>query len=1289
MSYFKDIEFLQQQQQKKPKIINQPIKQEKPKKGALQSFKDEFVLQNTITSTLNNALSNNIEDQEEDINYDIGGKIIGTKYEPYADSFIGKVYNDAQFNNISTKIDRELELRENNDPVWGTVGAIAGGVLDPINLIPIGGTAYKTFKTGKTLKGAIRGAEIGAISEAATETILQSQQETRTMEESVINVAGGVVLGGLVGGLAGKFSKTEFEELSQRLEKDLQKSDDDFVPLTMQERETTLEQETIAGGVGTKGLVKSTAFINPVLRTFENSPSLKARKTLPKLVRNNVFLTKNEEGIRTDASAEIAIKKYDAGLGTAIEGAINNYKQYAKQKGVGGGKRFFNIGIDKFYDEVSLAMIRGDKSDIPEVEATARLFRKEVFDPLKEEAIEQGLLPRDVKVETATSYLMRKYNTEKIISQEKDFKNLIRKGAKERLIPQLQGKLRKKEEAIISQVGEINIRIAEIEDKISKTKKAKLQEARKGAKKNFTDDELLNYLKFYKEAKKTLRTVKPKSILQYLRQNGGVYDDRGELANMGITNKTHIGLLRKQAISTNTIKNENGEIQKINKDITLDSATQRLWENGYFPEHIERPEINDLLEAIDDELAGNSRFSEFDMEKVLELEDANNFLQEIDELGIDIDKIIEAEKIGKSGGVEQVDIKTEKTDLITSKITTKTIKKQLSNSIAKHELFKLKAKKQRLEKLFEDQKSKNQILFGKQIDDTKLKDIDSQIAKATDPEELARLQNFRSVIEKGLQDVKSGFAGEEFIDDIVNSVYDKIRGVERKGGASMPYDIAIGVRGPAKERVLTFVTDEELRPFLDTDITRIAKSYTRTLATDVEIKRRFGDVNLETQIREINEEYTELRKKAKTEKELQKLNKQEKEDIKTIETLRDVLRGQYRSSDPDGIFTKGTQAVRTLNYMTKLGGVVFSSIADITRHNTVHGLNRVFGKGLKTLITNVKAVKLSAKDAGLTGQYKENILGQRTAVMADLNNPYNRDSKFSVMMDYFAENFSKLNGLNYWNNYQKGFASMLTQERLITNIRNFDNIKKKERTYMAFLGIDKDNISILQDQIKKHSFDEKGFPIANLEKWGNRDALRLYQNALNMDVERTIVTKGVGDVPLFMNTEVGKTIMQFKSFSLAAHQQVLIAGLQQKDAAAVLGFTSAIAAGMLVYYLKSVAAGREISDDPEVWITEGLDRSGLIPVIMEVNGVMDKVGLGAGSLLTDKPLSRFQSRNLAGTLAGPSFGLVNDAGVILSMISRGEISESDARTIRRNIPLQNITYLRKIFDELEQALITK
>ena len=1246
MSYFKDIEFLQQQQQKKPKIINQPIKQEEPKKGALQSFKDEFVLQNTITSTLNNALSNNIEDQEEDMNYDLGGKIIGTKYEPYADSFIGQVYNDAQFNNIAAKIDRELELRENNDPVWGTVGAIAGGVLDPINLIPIGGAAYKTFKTGKTLKGAIRGAEIGAVTEATTETILQSQQETRTMEESVINVAGGVVLGGLVGGLAGKFSKTEFEELSQRLEKDLQKPDDDFIPLTMQERETTLEQETIAGGAGIKGLVKSTAFINPVLRTFENSPSLKVRKTLPKLVRNNVFLTKNEEGIRTDASAEIAIKKYDAGLGTAIEGAVNNYKQYAKQKGVGGGKRFFNIGIDKFYDEVSLAMIRGDKSDIPEVEATARLFRKEVFDPLKEEAIEQGLLPRDVKVETATSYLMRKYNTEKIISQEKDFKDLIRKGAKERLIPQLQGKLRKKEEAIISQVGEVNTRIVEIESKFAGVEPEKL------------DADLEDVIKRYKEAKKIIKTTRPKPLLQFIRENGGIYDDRGELASMGITNKSHPFLLRKNR----TIKFKDNNI-----DVDFDTVANKAWENGYFPEYIERPEINDLLEAIDDELRGSARYSEAELEKLDEVNYANQFFEEINQRGLDIDEILERQKAGKLNNQD----------------------KQIIDSLTKKELDFLKQKKQRLEKLFEDQKSKNQILFGKQIDDTKLRDIDAQIAKATDPEELARLQNFRSVIEKGLQDIKSGFAGEEFIDDIVNSVYDKIRGVERKGGASMPYDIAIGVRGPAKERVLTFVTDEELRPFLDTDITRIAKSYTRTLATDVEIKRRFGDVNLETQIREIREEYTELREKAKSEKELQKLNKQEKEDIKTIETLRDVLRGQYRSTDPDGIFTKGAQAVRTLNYMTKLGGVVFSSIADIARHNTVHGLNRVFGKGLKTLITNTKAVRLSAKDAGFTGQYKENVLGQRTAVTADLNNPYNSDSKFSIMMDYFAENFSKLNGLNYWNNYQKGFASMLTQERLITNIRNFDNIKKKERTYMAFLGIDKDNISILQDQIKKHSFDEKGFPIANLEKWGNKDALRLYQDALNMDVERTIVTKGIGDVPLFMNHELGKTIMQFRSFSLAAHQQVLIAGLQQKDAAAVLGFTSAIAAGMLVYYLKSVAAGREISDDPKVWVAEGWDKSGLTSVIMEVNGIMDKVGLGAGSLLSDKPLSRFQSRNLAGAIFGPSSGLVNDMGVILSMIKRGEISESDARTIRRNIPLQNITYLRKIFDELEQALITK
>jgi len=75
---------------------------------------------------------------------------------------------------------------------------------------------------------------------------------------------------------------------------------------------------------------------------------------------------------------------------------------------------------------------------------------------------------------------------------------------------------------------------------------------------------------------------------------------------------------------------------------------------------------------------------------------------------------------------------------------------------------------------------------------------------------------------------------------------------------------------------------------------------------------------------------------------------------------------------------------------------------------------------------------------------------------------------------------------------------------------------------------------------------------------------------------------------------------KFKSFAFAAHQQITIARLQQRDAAALSGTVTQIILGMMVYYLKVKGQGKEPSDDPAVWWIEGLDRSGIMPVIMEM-----------------------------------------------------------------------------------------
>ena len=66
--------------------------------------------------------------------------------------------------------------------------------------------------------------------------------------------------------------------------------------------------------------------------------------------------------------------------------------------------------------------------------------------------------------------------------------------------------------------------------------------------------------------------------------------------------------------------------------------------------------------------------------------------------------------------------------------------------------------------------------------------------------------------------------------------------------------------------------------------------------------------------------------------------------------------------------------------------------------------------------------------------------------------------------------------------------------------------------------------------------------------------------------------------------------------------------------AALSGFISAVGLGMFSYYLRKQMAGKEVSNDPIVWINEGLDRSGYLGILAEYSHIADKVGLGFATM---------------------------------------------------------------------------
>lgn len=764
----------------------------------------------------------------------------------------------------------------------------------------------------------------------------------------------------------------------------------------------------------------------------------------------------------------------------------------------------------------------------------------------------------------------------------------------------------------------------------------------KGEESIFSTEEAINLLNRYKEAEKTIKNTKIKSLFQYIRDIGGINDYGGDLKSMGITNRTMPGMIRKTPDFTRGFFGDNLNTPQASG---ADNVIRKLIEEGYFAEwggeDMAEPTIRDLYDLMRREAHGEKIYSSKDIEKVQIKETAQNLLNELEQLGIDFDKIQEAVKLKNGRIKKQIEIKTENASKV---IDTKTFIK-IDKLLAKTEIE----------------------LMDKKINTLKNQYITKQI------------------------EVRSKFEDMGDENDYVNGVVDdliaKLKGEDRLGLIN-DTDIKIERRGPLKERTLNFIRDEELEPWLERDARKVIDFYANTVATDIEIARAFdGDLTLSNAIEDISREYDEVKAGVQDENQQLKIDKEKRRVINDLTSVAKIMRGFYNPVNPDDLIVRAGRVAREYNYIAKMGQVVVASITDISRPIAKHGL-KTWARYLPELITNLKGIKLNIKDAKLGGNITDIVAPDRMASFAGLNDKFaSQTSTFERYIENVSKFMSKTNMMPLWNDGMKSWSSVLSQQRMISSIKKYETLDRQEMAYLAQIGIGKDDIPMLKDQLKKYSYKEGNLLIANTEKWDNAQMARKYYNALNTDIDSTIITMGVGDLPLKANTEMGKVIAQFKSFTFAATQQALMSGLQQKDLAVLSGLISGTSLGMLVYYFKRKMAGKELSDDPAVWLMEGLDRSGFPAILSEYSHIADKVGLGVNSLLGVEQSSRYATRNFAASLLGPTISLIDDGAVATRALTSGEINSSDARAIRRMMFLNNHWLLTGAMDRFQESIV--
>lgn len=374
----------------------------------------------------------------------------------HLDAFV-RSRSKAETLSIMSRIERENEDRRilESAGAAGVVAQIAAGLFDPTIALP-GGAIYKAARGGYAV--ARSAASVGAaalLQSSVSEAALQATQETRTAGETAMVIGSSTLLGAFIGaGASALLSRAERVALEKSLDADR---------AAMAAHATG--QPASAGAAATDErdlqLVKTglefTSFVSPTRRVM-SSESVAARRALADLAETPYRFADNEAGVATtqgaalDRLARIQTVGAKVQVADEIDRLFSEYRfgeqvtyprlkaQFERFAGTDTGR----LTHLQFKEEVGRAMREGDTHAIPQVQAAAQYIRNRVFEPWKQRAIDLGLLPEGVSVETAASYFTRVYNKEAIVARRPEFLDRVttyltddqatKAAAKERLI---------------------------------------------------------------------------------------------------------------------------------------------------------------------------------------------------------------------------------------------------------------------------------------------------------------------------------------------------------------------------------------------------------------------------------------------------------------------------------------------------------------------------------------------------------------------------------------------------------------------------------------------------------------------------------------------------------------------------------------------------------------------------------------------------------------------------------------------------------------------------------------
>lgn len=496
--------------------------------------------------------------------------------------------------------------------------------------------------------------------------------------------------------------------------------------------------------------------------------------------------------------------------------------------------------------------------------------------------------------------------------------------------------------------------------------------------------------------------------------------------------------------------------------------------------------------------------------------------------------------------------------------------------------------------------------------------------------------------------------------------------------------------------------------FIVDDILSLMKTYYRQMTPDILLTRKYGDAN-GLGYKYFDEQYQGLydkgllsiKKDFDDKLALRKISRAEhkaqlKDTIKDMEASIELFRGTYGlPSDPTKWYSIGMRTMKNYNALTMLTGF-FAAIPDVARLTMTQGFERSLKSQLDIYSSYLgkNLAKIGKKEAQKAGEAVDMVTGSRAMLFSDIQDMFGIYNKVEAGMSKLANiNFMYVNLMSRWTEHVKGISSVIIGTGIIDDSIRWGKgtATAKQKTRLAAVGIDEQMARRIAKQFELHGEKTKHNFLPHTVKWDDEIATEAFRSGLVKEINRTIVTPSKGDTPLWMSTELGSTIAQFKKFVMGATQRMLFRGMQEKDMDFLFGSILLMGSGMLIDGIYTTY--RYDKDYSKISMTDKLlnafDRSGLGGIYVDVNRAIESLTdnrIGIRPMLGAKKPYGTSTKSKVGTLLGPSASQIANIFDIMYDVGSNKYNHWTARNVRRLIPFQNVWYLDWLFDDIEKGL---